>query len=148
MRSSAGAPTFSLKTRPPPSDVCDRGFWVEVSNTDRLDHIRAELTTHERIYRLVPGTDFVASPPQYATPGDEVGIVSKRVTELEHRLGARLIARTSRQFSVTDLGREVYQHAKAMFAEAEAAAFAVERQRSEPIGLVRLTASATTCQSG
>ncbi|MGK9167241.1 LysR family transcriptional regulator [Inquilinus limosus] len=74
--------------------------------------------------------------------------VSKRVAELERRLGARLIARTSRRFGVTDLGREVHAHARAMIAEAEAAAFAVERRRAAPMGVVKLTAAATTCQSG
>jgi DNA-binding transcriptional LysR family regulator len=74
--------------------------------------------------------------------------VSKRVSDLEKRLGATLIARSSRSFQVTDLGREVHRHAKAMIVEAETAEATAERQRAEPMGVVRLTASPATCQSG
>ncbi|MFC3077802.1 LysR substrate-binding domain-containing protein [Phenylobacterium terrae] len=74
--------------------------------------------------------------------------VSKRVSDLEQRFGATLIARTSRTFHVTDLGREVHRHAKAMIAEGEAAAASAERRQSEPMGVVRMTASAASCQSG
>jgi len=40
---------------------------------------------------------------------------------LEAALDARLVQRTSRRFVVTDVGHEVYQHAAAMLAEADAA---------------------------
>ena len=47
--------------------------------------------------------------------------ISRRVIELESRLGVRLIERTSRSFVMTDVGRAFYRHAKAMLIEAEAA---------------------------
>ncbi|MBB2673953.1 UNVERIFIED_ORG: DNA-binding transcriptional LysR family regulator [Rhizobium esperanzae] len=72
--------------------------------------------------------------------------VSKRVAELERRLGVRLIQRTSRSFALTDLGREFFQHAQASIIEAEMAEGIVRRHLAEPAGSVRLTASVPTAQ--
>lgn len=72
--------------------------------------------------------------------------VSKRVAELEAAFGVRLIHRTSRRFVPTDLGREVYAHARAALIEAEAAEAVVRRRLAEPMGTVRLTASMPVAQ--
>lgn len=72
--------------------------------------------------------------------------VSKRVAALEARLGVRLLHRSSRRFALTDAGREVFEHARAAMIEVEAAENAVLRRRSEPAGLVRLTASVPVAQ--
>ena len=72
--------------------------------------------------------------------------VSKRVAELEARLGVRLIQRTSRSFALTELGREFFQHAQASMIEAEMAEGIVRRHLAEPAGSVRLTASVPTAQ--
>lgn len=65
--------------------------------------------------------------------------LSRRVAALEERLGVRLIQRSTRRFSVTDLGRLYYGHCKAMLVEAEAAAEAIDLHRAEPRGTIRLT---------
>lgn len=65
--------------------------------------------------------------------------LSRRVALLEERLGVRLIQRSSRRFSVTEIGEEYYQHCKAMLVEAEAAQQAIDLTRSEPRGIVRVT---------
>jgi DNA-binding transcriptional LysR family regulator len=65
--------------------------------------------------------------------------LSRRVAELEERLGVRLILRTTRQFSVTEIGRTYYEHCKAMLVEAEAAQEAIEVIRAEPRGVVHVT---------
>lgn len=72
--------------------------------------------------------------------------VSKRVAELEARLGVRLIQRTSRSFALTELGREFFQHAQASIIEAEMAEGIVRRHLAEPAGSVRLTTSVPTAQ--
>lgn len=72
--------------------------------------------------------------------------ISKRVGELEARLGARLVHRTSRSFVLTDIGRDVYDHARAALIEVEGAEAAVQRRQAEPAGVVRLTASIPTVQ--
>jgi len=72
--------------------------------------------------------------------------VSKRVAELETALGARLIHRTSRSFTLTEVGRDFYDHARAALIEAETAEAVVRRRQAEPSGTVRLTASVPTAQ--
>jgi DNA-binding transcriptional LysR family regulator len=58
---------------------------------------------------------------------------------LEDRLGVRLLQRSTRRFHVTEIGQEYYRHCVAMLVEADAADEAVDRARSVPQGLVRLT---------
>jgi len=65
--------------------------------------------------------------------------LSRRIALLEERLGVRLIQRSSRHFSVTDMGQEFYRHCQAMLVEADAAQEAIELRRAEPQGTVRIT---------
>lgn len=65
--------------------------------------------------------------------------LSRRIAMLEERLGVRLIQRTTRHFSVTEVGQTYYEHCKAMLVEAEAAQEAIEVTRGEPRGIVRIT---------
>jgi DNA-binding transcriptional LysR family regulator len=65
--------------------------------------------------------------------------VSQRVAVLEERLGARLLDRTTRGVNLTEVGQQVFEHARAAVIEAEAAEEAALRMQSEPRGLVRLS---------
>ncbi|ELH8607178.1 TPA: LysR family transcriptional regulator [Enterobacter asburiae] len=69
--------------------------------------------------------------------------LSRRIAQLEDRLGVRLIQRTTRQFTVTEVGQTFYQHCKAMMVEAEAAEEAVAALQAEPRGIVRITCPIT-----
>jgi DNA-binding transcriptional LysR family regulator len=69
--------------------------------------------------------------------------LSRRIAQLEERLGVRLIQRTTRQFTVTEVGHTFYQHCKAMLIEAEAAEEAVAALQAEPRGVVRITCPVT-----
>lgn len=69
--------------------------------------------------------------------------LSRRIAQLEERLGVRLIHRTTRQFTVTEVGQTFYQHCKAMMVEAEAAEEAVAALQAEPRGIVRITCPIT-----
>lgn len=66
--------------------------------------------------------------------------LSRRILELENRLNVRLLQRSTRKLSVTDLGQEYYRHCVAMLVEADAAQEVVDRSRSEPQGLIRVSA--------
>ena len=66
--------------------------------------------------------------------------VSRKVVELEKRLGARLIQRTTRRLSLTDIGRIYYQHCARISQEAEEADRAVQQMQAKPRGLLRVTA--------
>jgi DNA-binding transcriptional LysR family regulator len=65
--------------------------------------------------------------------------LSRRIAELEERLGVRLLHRTSRHCSLTEIGQAYYQRCLAMRVEAESAAELIERNRSEPQGMVRVS---------
>jgi len=65
--------------------------------------------------------------------------MSRRVALLEERLGVRLLDRTTRGLSLTQVGQQVFEHARAAIIEAEAAEEAALRMQSEPCGLVRLS---------
>lgn len=79
----------------------------------------------------------------FAAAGRALGLpkskLSRRIALLEERLGVRLIQRSTRHFSVTEIGQTYYTHCKAMLVEAEAAQEAIEITRSEPRGIVRMT---------
>ena len=86
----------------------------------------------------------------FTAAGRHLGIpkstISKRVAELEERLGVRLIQRTSRSFALTDIGRDFFDHAQASIIEAEMAESIVRNRLGEPSGIVRLTAAVPTAQ--
>ena len=65
--------------------------------------------------------------------------LSRRIAELEARLGVRLIQRSTRRFAVTDIGQRTLQHARAMLAEADAAQDLARQETAAPRGTVRLS---------
>ena len=66
--------------------------------------------------------------------------VSRKVADLEERLGARLLQRTTRKLSLTDVGRAYYRHAERVVAEVEEAELSITRLQDVPRGLLRITA--------
>ncbi len=79
----------------------------------------------------------------FAAAGRLLGIpksrLSRRIAELEERLGARLLQRTTRQLSLTAVGERYLRHCQAMLLEAEMADEAVASMSSEPRGRLRVS---------
>src|SRR3954468_8638525 len=73
--------------------------------------------------------------------------LSRRVAELEARLGVRLLQRTTRKLSLTEAGEIYHRHCVAMREQAEAADEAVARVHNEPRGTVRVTCPVTLAQT-
>ncbi|MCH8544452.1 MAG: LysR family transcriptional regulator [Alcanivorax sp.] len=69
--------------------------------------------------------------------------LSRRIAALEERLGVRLIRRSTRHFSMTDVGQTYYSHCRAMLVEAEAAQESIEAVQAEPRGVIRVTCPTT-----
>ena len=97
-----------------------------------------DLNDHHYFVHAVDHGGFAAASRALGLPKSTI---SRRVIELESRLGVRLIERTSRSFVMTDVGRAFYRHAKAMLIEAEAAEDVVTSLLAEPSGTVRMTCS-------
>ncbi|MBC5767773.1 LysR family transcriptional regulator [Ramlibacter albus] len=73
--------------------------------------------------------------------------LSRRVADLETRLGVRLLQRTTRKLSLTEAGEVYHRHVIAMREAAEAANEAVEIVRNEPRGTIRVTCPVTLAQT-
>jgi len=73
--------------------------------------------------------------------------LSRRIAQLEERLGVRLLQRSTRRFAVTDAGQRFYRHCQAVMAEAQAAEEAVAQLTTEPRGLVRMSCPVSFTQN-
>lgn len=93
----------------------------------------------------------VAERGGFAAAGRALGLpksrLSRRVAELETRLGVRLLQRTTRKLSLTEVGETYLRHCIAMRDEAMAASEAVAQMQVEPRGTLRITCPVTLAQS-
>lgn len=87
----------------------------------------------------------------FAAAGRALGIpksrLSRRIAQLEDRLGVRLLQRSTRRFAVTEAGQRFYRHCQTVIAEAQAAEDAVAQLTSEPRGLVRMSCPVSITQN-
>ncbi len=67
-------------------------------------------------------------------------MVGKHLRSLEHRLGGRLLNRTTRRQSLTELGRTYYERCKQVLADIEAIEDTANEMRITPRGLLRINA--------
>lgn len=86
----------------------------------------------------------------YAAAERALGIpksrLSRRISQLEEALGARLLQRSTRRFAVTEVGQSVYRHAQTMLESAQAAREVVDQLSITPRGVVRVSVPVTLAQ--
>lgn len=87
--------------------------------------------------RVVEARSFTGAAAQL---GMSKSAVSKAISALEDRLGARLLNRTTRRLSTTEVGRAFYERCVRIVAEAEEAELAVTRLQEVPRGTLRVNA--------
>lgn len=90
--------------------------------------------------RVVQAGSFTAAARGLRMPKSTV---SRKVSDLEERIGAQLLHRTSRKLRLTEAGQAYFEHAARIVAEAEQAELAVTRLQAAPHGLLRVTTPLT-----
>jgi DNA-binding transcriptional LysR family regulator len=85
----------------------------------------------------------VVTHGSFSAAGRALGVpksrVSRRVAELEQRLGVRLLQRSTRVVRVTDVGATFFAHCEAMTASARAAVEVAEQASARPTGRLRVS---------
>src|SRR5262245_39824491 len=87
--------------------------------------------------RVVEAGSFAAAAGALGMPKSTV---SRKVSKLEERLKSRLLQRTTRKLSLTDVGRTYYDYCARIVSEVEDAERAVSNLQETPRGLLRVTA--------
>jgi DNA-binding transcriptional LysR family regulator len=97
-----------------------------------------KLRSMEVFVATVDTGSFTAAAERF---GISAVMVGKHVRELEQRLGAALLARTTRRQSLTEIGRQYAEQCRAILAQIAAAEAVAETMRTAPRGLLRVTAA-------
>lgn len=69
--------------------------------------------------------------------------LSRRISQLEERLGVRLLQRTSRQLGLTEIGEALFQQCAPLVADLEAVAGIVAEALGEPQGNINFSCAIT-----
>lgn len=91
----------------------------------------------EAFVRTVEAGSFTAAARQLRVVKSAI---SRRVQELEHRLGSQLIIRTTRKLSLTEDGEALYQRSKSLLEDWEEAEGLVSDRQDSITGAIRLAA--------
>ena len=80
----------------------------------------------------------------FSAAGERIGlaksVVSRRITQLEQRLGSRLLNRTTRRLSLTDAGRNFYQRAVQILADLDDAEQGASTESTDLRGTLKVAA--------
>jgi len=91
------------------------------------------------LYYFAKVVDHGGFAPAGRALGEPKSKLSRRIARLEEQLGVRLLNRSTRHVTVTEIGRIYYSHCRAMLVQAETAQDAIDAMRSEPCGVVRIS---------
>lgn len=86
----------------------------------------------------------VVETKSFTGAADQLGLpkstVSRKLAQLEERLGVRLVQRTTRKLALTDIGQAYYERASRIVADVAAAEQLVTDMQATPRGRLRVTA--------
>lgn len=94
------------------------------------------LTEMMTFAKVVETRSFSAAAQALAT---SKSLVSKQINTLESALGVRLLNRTTRRMSLTEIGAAYYEHCARIAQEIDAAAETVTQLQVEPRGVLKVT---------
>src|SRR5262249_25858732 len=120
----------------------DRGNWQD-SSTDWT--MTMDLNEIMVFARVVQTGSFTAAAKALGMPKSTV---SRKVSDLEQRLNARLLQRTTRKLSLTDAGRAYFDHCARIVSELEDGERAVANLQATPRGALRVTAGINSSYLG
>jgi DNA-binding transcriptional LysR family regulator len=92
-----------------------------------------ELATLRAFVKVVQTGSFTRAAEALDT---QKAYLSRVVSQLERELGARLLERTMRSLSLTEIGREFFERAVGILASVEDAERAVQKAQGEPRGVL------------
>jgi DNA-binding transcriptional LysR family regulator len=87
--------------------------------------------------KVVETRSFTGAAEQLGLPKSTV---SRKLAQLEERLGVRLVQRTTRKLALTDIGQAYYERCSRIVADLQSAEQLVTDMQSTPRGRVRVTA--------
>ena len=100
---------------------------------DRLQSMAVFVATVDKGSLSAAAQVFNISPP----------MAGKHIRQLKERLGARLLTRTTRRQSLTELGRVYLEQCRQILEQVQAAESGAANLRATPRGLLRINASAS-----
>lgn len=95
--------------------------------------------------RIVESGSFTRAAARVNLPKSTV---SRRLAQLETTLGERLLQRTTRKLVVTEFGASLYEHARRLADEVDAAGALAQHRQGEPSGKLRISAPGDFANSG
>ncbi len=85
----------------------------------------------------------VAEAGSFSRAAERLGLpkstVSRRIALLEEQIGERLLLRTTRRLSLTEFGHGLFEHARQIAAEVDAAASLAQHHQARPSGRLRIS---------
>ena len=104
---------------------------------DRLDGLIAFISVAERQSFTAAAAELDVTP----------SAISQAVSQLEQRLGVRLLNRTTRRVGLTEAGTDLFNRSRPALRELSEAADALNAFRDRPRGLLRITAPGIAWQA-
>src|SRR5271165_430602 len=94
----------------------------------------------DAMHAFVAVADLEGFAPAARKLGLSASAVTRLIAALEHRLGARLLQRTTRSVALTDAGARYLERIRRILADIEEAELAAESERTRPAGRLVISA--------